>query len=81
MTADEQKTVRVRIAVVVDERGNYNACGWTGAEDPVRWARDGMTRDPDGSRVELVHFVEADIPVPDTPVSIPIPGIVKSASN
>ncbi|MCB9748460.1 MAG: hypothetical protein H6713_00495 [Myxococcales bacterium] len=81
MKSEDQKTVRVRIAVVVDERGNYNACGWTDAEDPVRWARDGMERDPQGSRVQLVHFVEADVPVPQRPQTIAISGVVKPASN
>lgn len=57
-------TVRVRIAVVIDDRGRYNACGWSGAEEPARWARDGLDRGDGAAQVEEVHFIEAEIPLP-----------------
>ncbi|MCA9691291.1 MAG: hypothetical protein R3A51_16805 [Nannocystaceae bacterium] len=81
MSAGGPKTVRVRIAVVVDERGQYNACGWSGADDPVRWARDGMDRDAGVTRAELVHIVEAEVPIPQAPLALTIRGVVKPGAN
>jgi hypothetical protein len=59
-------TVRVRIAVVVDDKGGWNAAGWNsaGPQDDIGAARDG--HNPDHEIVsERVHFVEADIPIPE----------------
>ena len=56
------KVVRVKIAVVVDERGNWSALGWKG--DPKLTTELLLdTFDPDGNQV--VHFVEADVPLPE----------------
>lgn len=61
----ERKTVRVRIAVVVDESGDWSAAGSGGLD----WATDDPTSvdeaheagvAPDGA----VRFVEADVPLP-----------------
>ncbi len=67
-------TVRVRIAVVIDDRGRYNACGWSGAEEPARWARDGLDRGDGAAQVEEVHFIEAEIPLPAPHRAGVIPG-------
>ncbi len=57
------RTVRVRIAVVVNELGAWSASGGSGCTDDTAkdFALDGMV---DGQ--EHFHFVEADVPLPDT---------------
>ncbi|MCB9703680.1 MAG: hypothetical protein H6711_17425 [Myxococcales bacterium] len=64
MSTRDPLTVRVRVAVVIDDKGRYNACGWSGADDPVRWARDGLDRSRGDALVEQVHFIEAEVPLP-----------------
>ena len=56
------KTVRVRIAVGVDESGDWNAVGWRTA-DPA-WTGSDVLGNLDG-HVKVLRWVEADIPVPD----------------
>lgn len=62
------KTVRVRIAVVVDEKGGYNAVGFQDSDgfvwsdkEILQTAQDAF--DPQGN--EAVHFIEADVPLPE----------------
>lgn len=56
------KTVRVRIAVVVDDEGHYCSAGWdlTTDEDLISNAFDG---DCTGINTRI-YFIEADLPLP-----------------
>lgn len=64
-------TVRVRIAVVVDEEGFWQASGWfTQGNKPTDEEMKDITMDiftPEGC--EAVYFVEADLPLP-SPVTV-----------
>ncbi len=58
---DKPKTVRVRIAVAVDQDGDWAASGHSGNKDPnmpFEWILDDIA--PGESR----YYVEADLPVP-----------------
>jgi hypothetical protein len=61
------KTVRVRVCVVVDDRGRYNACGWNGADDEMLriTTQDGFDPHDIPIRCEHVRFIEADVPLPE----------------
>ena len=59
--------MKIRIAVAVNDRGSWNAIGWNsnkeGHESMLRsLALDGL--DGDETTNEVVHFVEADVPIP-----------------
>ncbi len=59
------KTVRVRIAVAVDEHGNYHAAGWSGSKDEhIGETASEFFESAEGA--EAVHFVEADVPLPES---------------
>jgi len=69
------KTVKVRIAVVVDAKGRWNAAGWFCGEGAA-WD-EGAILDavytgmeyPDGESLpEQLAWVTAEIPVPEAPV-------------
>lgn len=59
------RTVRVRIAVVIDEHGDYAVAGWARAKD-----RDedevvmDQALDSLGTKSVAQHWIEASIPVP-----------------
>lgn len=61
------KTVRVRIAVAIDKNGIWNCAGWKQTDKIISddyisaAAIDGI----DSAEV-IVHFVEADIPIPES---------------
>lgn len=64
---NEQKTIRVRIAVAVNADGHYGTDGYSKADgshqdddDMEKWA----LRDCRGDGRKVVHFIEADIPLP-----------------
>lgn len=68
MAAKKTKTMRVRIAVAVTEDERYNAIGWSDGrpddDELAALAREAI--EPMGL-CEVVHFVEADVPVPGIP--------------
>lgn len=59
--------MRVRIAVAIDDKGNYCCAGFTDEGRPaadnelVTYARDGLDTQ---SMMTAVHFIEADVPLP-----------------
>lgn len=56
------KTVRVRIAVAVDADGKWCSAGWVDSDDSLeQTALDGL----DSARPTVVHFIEADVPMPE----------------
>ena len=65
--ASPENTVRVRIAVAVDEKGVWSAAGWAprsgrekdAADTMARIARNGVEGGP-----HQLHWIEADVPVP-----------------
>lgn len=67
----QPKTVRVRIAVAVDENGNYAAHGNSidGNMAHARWARRDLTNAAEGGAVRI-EWVEADVPLPLPPQTI-----------
>lgn len=73
----KQKTKRVRIAVAIDEHGNFRAVGWTPhpatgslAElDMKEEAHDLFMDNAHGGTMCHIIWVEADIPIPE-PVTI-----------
>jgi hypothetical protein len=62
----DRKTVRVRIALAVDSKGRWSACGWVGDsgrlddEEYAGHAQESL----DSGLDQLVHFIEADVPLP-----------------
>jgi hypothetical protein len=61
------KTIRVRIAVAVDPGGSWSSCGWQHADNAPRSDEDkAMDALDTMSAAAVVHFVEADIPLPTT---------------
>jgi hypothetical protein len=70
-----QKTVRVRILVATDRKGQWLAYGWNGGTDMER-VREAMPLD-DIDLGEIYHWIEADVPLPaeDGPT---IEGVVES---
>ncbi|HYE70361.1 MAG TPA: hypothetical protein VD932_02435 [Aquabacterium sp.] len=64
------KTVRVRIAVAVNERGYWSSCGCGAPEDKPSTARDRIMAEAALDELpseggENVVFIEADVPVPE----------------
>lgn len=57
------RTVKVRIAVAIDPKGNWNACGGQGMPDDesMSLAVDAVA---DG---EARYFLEADLAIPEAP--------------
>lgn len=84
-TGDEKReTVRVRIAVAVDQAGNWSAYGATAeTERSMRFtasdsrAVHDVVEDFGNETVEAFHWVEADIPLP---VAQTIQGTVEPTS-
>ncbi len=64
----EPKTVRVRVAVSLGYHGEwcYGAIGWSDMTDSV--AIDQAVDVGDVANVRAVHFIEADIPIPEPTV-------------
>jgi len=67
------KTVKIRICVVVDEQGKWNAFGYSAGglskesdDKSKEIALDGFE---DSKGVEMVYWVEAEVPIP-TPTNI-----------
>ena len=58
------KTVKVRIAVVVNEEGAYNAAGWLHGRDRhlVAAANEEMIT----SKRTTIHFITAEVPLPQS---------------
>lgn len=59
-------TQRVRIAVCIDSDGNWVASGWSGGSEKqlASSAEDYHGLLDDGTYLRVVHWVEADVPVP-----------------
>ena len=59
------KTIKVRVAVVVDEGGCWQANGWLNATDAEAegWAQEHMGIDNCGHTQEVTYFIEAEVPV------------------
>ena len=73
MSTDAPETIVVRIAVVVDDKGRYNACGLSGVEELARWARDGLDR-RGGGGVDLdVPSIDAETKRPRARLAIILP--------
>ena len=64
---DKPKTVRVRIAVAVDETGDWATSGWNSKHDHKydQRAQDAALEGVTGRHVGF-HWIEADIPIPVT---------------
>lgn len=56
------KTVRVRIAVAINDKGEYCCAGYHNAQD--RWLKDSALECLSGEGQEGLCFVEADVPLP-----------------
>lgn len=69
------KTVRIRIAVAVDQQGHWNASGWSGEYSPAKDAAIDSALEYCGSGAVL-YWVEADLPIPEAVV---VQGEVKPA--
>lgn len=62
---NECKTVRVRIAVAVDTKGKWSACGWkSDGKQYDKEARDSAIDGLYNDGSYNVHWIEADVPVP-----------------
>lgn len=71
-TPHPPRTVRVRIALAVDEYGEWVARGVSEYENAMLWANGAMI----GSRSHANYWIEADVPVP---VVTTVQGEVKKA--
>ena len=60
----EQKTVRVRIAVAVDEHGKWVASGTVGAIDRLVADRTSASLRRISPDLVTVHWIEADVELP-----------------
>lgn len=71
---DKPKTVRVRVAVVVDEAGDWSSAGWRMATGKKTETHDDDMQGAalDGVRGKHVgfHWIEADIPIPETTTQV-----------
>jgi hypothetical protein len=61
-TKPKVKYVKVRIAVLVDQDGHWEAVGWDGATDSDLEATCFYTHD--WGQLSMVSYVEAEVPVP-----------------
>ena len=78
-TADStEPTVRVRIAVAINADGQWGAAGWSQAEDEskLRVAMQNLNCAEDH---DMLHWIEADVPIPQRQKSQTIQGEVKKA--
>lgn len=66
---DKPKTVRVRIAVAVDETGDWASAGWRRATSQKTEKHDddmqGVALDGVQGNYVGFHWIEADIPIPE----------------
>jgi hypothetical protein len=69
----EERTVRVRVAVVVEEDGSWGASGWDRREAMTQSGHDsGIIQEARSSLIgstqrQQVVFLEADLPLPTAP--------------
>jgi hypothetical protein len=72
---NELRTIRVRIVVQVNDRGHWCAAGYDGMTDDsqIEVVHDAFANEDPPATNEVIHFVEADIPVP---VSLVVEGQV-----
>ena len=63
--ASDKRTVRVRIAVVMNADGEWGCAASYNGDDNGAWsvAGENLSTDP-GEVMEALHFIEADVPVP-----------------
>lgn len=56
--------IKVRIPLVINEIGHWNACGWSGTPEGelLDTALSGFDEEP--SHAEAIYWIEALIPVP-----------------
>ena len=59
---ESMKTVRVRIAVAVNEQGKWNAFGYSSSSDEN--SKQLAFECLDGEGVESLYWIEADLPIP-----------------
>lgn len=71
---DKPKTVRVRIAVAVDETGDWSAAGWRMHPSRKAGKHDDELKEIALDRVQGkcvgFHWIEADIPIPETTTQV-----------
>lgn len=62
----ETKKVKIKIAVVVDSKGDYSGCGWNKAPEDLKncfeICYDGLSGD---NLPEARYIIEAEIDIPD----------------
>ncbi len=70
------KTVKVRIALMINADGKWSASGWAGAPDEHMrdTVNDCIDQEPNH---DTLHWIEAEVPVPEIK-STTIKGKVKS---
>lgn len=68
MATTKRKTVKVRIAVAVDERGNWSGFGWPTVREH-EMLTDALNSDDLGG-VRHALIIEADVPLPLPPQTI-----------
>lgn len=73
MGPTKANTVRVRIAVAIDEDGEWSATGWYRYTDEE--AKASAFKRLDGGVVESISWIVADVPIPTPQV---IEGVVQS---
>lgn len=59
----KRETVRVRIAVAVDEEGRWNAAGWRSTNSDSLM-QDIAVEGMDSDSIIALHWIEANIPLP-----------------
>jgi hypothetical protein len=67
--------VRIRIACVINNRGEWNALGWKIGSEPGKDDDFTSTEALDPADLEVLHWIEASVPIPTIP-SLTIEGEV-----
>ena len=63
------KTVKVKVAVCVDSKGNWSATGWSSAKNPPEF--HSCIREDAADDVIADYWLEAELPLPETPIICP----------
>jgi hypothetical protein len=63
------QTIKVRIAVAVNEKGEWNSAGWNHHKDDSKADNNKRSSALEGlepGRQEVVYFIEAEVPIPES---------------
>jgi hypothetical protein len=75
------ETVKVRVAVAVDDHGSYTSSGWQFGSDAEEDSYHiSQTESALGSRIVATYFLTAELPIPKPPAPSDVPATVEVES-